>query len=104
MKNQVKKSPVNNFRTFFGRLKKMTDLKRRNQQNRQVETLRIMDRISQIRNRHPELAVYLNAIPEFPPSADDSEIKLADLRRYRNNLLELLEKYELESDKHILFI
>ena len=40
---------------------------------------------------------YLNEMPEFPFNVNDSEIRLADLMNYNNSLLELLEKYELES-------
>jgi len=63
-----------------------------------------MNRILEIKNRHPELSKYLNKIPEFRPNEKDSEIRLADLRKYHTKLLELLEKYELELNKRFWFI
>jgi hypothetical protein len=53
---------------------------------------------------HPELSKYLNDIPEFTSNVNDSAIRLADLRKYNNRLLELLEKYEVESHKSSWFI
>lgn len=63
-----------------------------------------MARILEIKKKRPELSRYLDEMPEFPVNENDSKIKLADLRRYHNNLLELLEKYELESNKRYWFI
>ena len=104
MENQIKKLSLNSFQAFFLRLQELVSYKRRNHKIHQLETMKIMDRISEIGKRHPELSKYLNEMPEFPPDINDSEIKLADLRRYNNNLLELLEKYELESQKNYWFI
>lgn len=63
-----------------------------------------MARIMEIKKKRPELSRYLDEMPEFPPDKNDSPIKLADLRRYHNKLLELLEKYELEANKRYWFI
>lgn len=62
--------------------------------------MKILNRILEIKNRYPELLKYLNRIPEFRTNVEDSEIRMADLRRYHIYLLELLEKYELEVKKH----
>lgn len=104
MENQIKKSTVTSFHTFFLRLKELVSYKRRNQKIHQLETMKIMERISEIERSHPELSIYLNEMPEFPSSINDSEIKSSDLRNYHNHLLDLLEKYEQESDKPTLFI
>lgn len=104
MKIHVKKSALNNFQTFFHQVQEFVSSKHRNHQAYQRETMRIMDRIAVIRNRHPELSKYLNEMPEFPSNENDSEIRLVDLRNYNNHLLELLEKYEQESHKDSWFI
>ncbi|WP_043023868.1 hypothetical protein [Fluviicola taffensis] len=78
----------------------MSRSKRKRAEVHQQETMKIMDRISEIKNKHPELIKYLNEMPQFPTSANDSEIRLKDLMQYHNSLLELLEKYELESSTH----
>lgn len=70
----------------------------------QLETGKILARIREIKKKRPELSKYLNEIPEIPTNRNDSPIKLADLRKYHNQLLELLEKYELESNKRYWFI
>lgn len=87
------------FHLFFDRLKSMVSYKRRNEKIHQEETMKIINRIQEIKTRHPELSKYLNEMPEFPPKVNDSEIRLADLMKYNNSLLELLEKYESESNK-----
>ena len=104
MENQIKKLSLNSSQTFFLRLQELVSYKRRNHRIHQLETMKIMDRISEIGKKHPELSKYLNEMPEFRPDINDSEIKLADLRRYNNHLLELLEKYEMESNKDSWFI
>jgi len=63
-----------------------------------------MKRILEIKKKRPELSKYLNEMPESPFNKNDSEIKLADWRRYHTHLLELLEKYESESNKRYWFI
>lgn len=63
-----------------------------------------MDRIMEIKNRHPELSKYLNKIPEFRPNVYDSENRLADIRKYNMSLLNLLDKYEQEVNKESWFI
>lgn len=87
------------FHLFFHRLKSLVSYKRRNEKIHQEETMRIMNRIQEIKTKHPELTKYLNEMPEFPPEVNDSEIKLADLIKYNNSLMELLKKYESESNK-----
>lgn len=104
MENQANRSVSKNFRTFFRRFRGLTNIKRRNFKIHEIETKRITDRILEIKNRHPELSKYLNKIPEFRSNADDSEIRLADIRKYNVSLLELLDKYELESHKTSWFI
>jgi hypothetical protein len=66
--------------------------------------MKMKDRISKIGTRHPELSKYLNDMPEFSHNLNDPKIRLRDLRGYKNHLLELLEKYELESHKDSWFI
>lgn len=97
MENPIKKSVSNRFQRCVRYLKGMLSSKCRNQRIHQAETMRIMHRISEIKERHPELIKYLNEMPEFPFNVNDSKIRLADLMNYNNSLLELLEKYELES-------
>ncbi len=63
-----------------------------------------MDRIMEIKNRHPELSKYLNKMPEFRTSVNDSENRLADIRKYNISLLDLLDKYEVEVSKESWFI
>lgn len=104
MENQIKKLSLNSFQTFFLRVQELVSYKHRTRKIHQLETMKIMDRILEIKKRHPELSKYLNEMPEFPANVNDSEIRLADLRKYNNNLLELLEKYELESTKSSWFI
>lgn len=97
MENPVKKMKPNRFQRCVHYLRGMWSPKYRNQRIHQAETMRIMDRISEIKERHPELIKYLNEMPDFPVNITDSKIRLADLMNYNNSLLELLEKYELES-------
>ncbi|WP_341905236.1 hypothetical protein [Fluviicola taffensis] len=100
MENQADKSLLKNVGIFPHRSRGgMISVRRRNYRIHQLETQKILNRILEIKNRHPELSKYLNRIPEFRPNREDSEIRMADLRRYHNNLLELLEKYELELKK-----
>jgi hypothetical protein len=104
MENQIKKLLLNSLRSFFLRVKELLSRKYRKHKIHQRETMIIMDRISVISNMHPELSKYLNDIPEFTSNVNDSAIRLADLRKYNNRLLELLEKYEVESHKSSWFI
>ena len=97
MENPVKKSRPNRFQRCVHYLNGIWNPGYRNQRIHQAETMRIMDRISEIKERHPELIKYLNEMPEFPMNVNDSKIKLADLMNYNNSLLELLEKYDLEA-------
>ena len=97
MSNQDKKLQPMRFHLFFHRLKSLVSYKHRNEKIHREETMKIMNRIQEIKTKHPGLTKYLNEMPEFPPDVNDSEIKLADLIKYNNSLLELLKKYESES-------
>lgn len=95
---------MKNFRIFLHRSGELISVKGRNYKTHQLETRRITDRILEIKKNHPELSKYLNMIPEFKSHANDSETRLADLRKYQVKLLDLLEKYEIESDQRFWFI
>jgi hypothetical protein len=96
MENSVKNTSSNRFQACFVYLKGLFTSRHRKEKTHQLETMRIMKRISEIKEKRPELVKYLNEMPDFPLNANDSEIRLADLRKYHNSLLELLEKYDLE--------
>jgi|GEM_PF-6529746 len=100
MENQAEKSLLESFRTFLHRSRGgMMSVRRRNYQIHKLETKKILNRILEIKNRHPELSKYLNRIPEFRTNVEDSKIRMADLRKYHAYLLVLLEEYELELKK-----
>ena len=104
MENQTDKSLIKSFRTFLHRSRGgMISINLRNYRIHKLETKKILIRILEIKNRHPELSKYLNRIPEFRTNVEDSEIRMADLRKYHTHLLELLEKYELELKKQFRF-
>lgn len=104
MENQADKSLLKTVHKFFHRSGGLISVKRRKYRLHQLETKKILNRILEIKNRHPELSKYLNRIPEFRTNVEDSEIRMADLRKYHTHLLELLEKYELESKKRFWFV
>jgi hypothetical protein len=104
MENQVREPAGNTIRTFFYWIRNRVSQKHRKQHIHQLETTRILDRILEIKNRRPELSRYLNEMPEFPENSTDSKMRLADIRKYHNRLLELLEKYDLELQRDSWFI
>ena len=104
MENQVSNSLLNRFRKFVGSSLGFLSRKHRVYRIHQAETNKILARILEIKKNRPELSKYLNEMPEIHTNRKDSSIKLADLRKYHNQLLELLEKYELESKKKYWFI
>jgi hypothetical protein len=104
MGNQVSHSGLKRVWDFLGSFPGLVSAKRRKYKLHQLEINKIMKRILEIKKKRPELSKYLNEIPEFSTNENDSEIKLADLRRYHTRLLELLEKYESESNKRYWFI
>jgi hypothetical protein len=104
MGNQSKKLALNSFQAYSYRFRGLISAKRKNYRMHQLETMKIMSRILEIKKKRPELSKYLDEMPEFPQNVNDSEIRLADLRKYHNDLLELLEKYELEAKKRFWFI
>lgn len=99
MEKQIKNPSSNSFQASYHRLLALVSHKHRKQRINQLEIKKRMDRILEIKNKHPELSKYLNRIPEFLPNMHDSELKLATLRKYNDQLLELLEKYTLEAKK-----
>lgn len=101
MENQVSNSLLSRFRNLVSFFVGFLSTKHRIYRVHQAETRRILARILEIKKKRPELSKYLNEMPEFPTNRNDSPIKLADLRKYHNQLLELLEKYELESKNGI---
>lgn len=86
------------FQLFFKRWTALASYTRRNEEMCRVETTRIMNRISEIKIRHPELSKYLNEMPEFHQTTH-SKIMLTDLVNYSNSLFNLLDKYERESKR-----
>lgn len=104
MGNQEKKSVLKGLWDFASSLPGILSAKRRKFKIHELETRRITDRIREIKNRRPELSKYLSKIPEFRSSTNDSEIRLADIRKYNVNLLALLDEYELEVNKESWFI
>lgn len=104
MENQISNTLGNRFRKLVGSSLGFLSTKHRKFKIHQVETRKILARIMEIKKNRPELSRYLDEMPEFPPHENDPEIRLADLRGYHIRLLDLLEKYELESSKGYLFI
>ena len=104
MENQVNKSVLNGFQKFFRCFHGFLSVKQRNYKIYQLEAGRITNRILEIKDRHPELSKYLSKVPDFRINANDSRSKLAEIRKYNLNLLELLDKYELELNKESWFI
>lgn len=54
---------------------------------------RIIAKIDQIKQEHPELTKYLDEIPLTIPSESNPEVKLRYLYDYYDSLNSLLEKY-----------
>ncbi|MGV3611923.1 MAG: hypothetical protein ACO1N0_13285 [Fluviicola sp.] len=104
MENQENKSAVTGFQKLAQRFQGLIRSKRRNFKIHELEARRITNRIREIKNRRPELSKYLSKIPEFRSNTNDSEIRLADIRKYNVNLLKLLDEYELELNKESWFI
>lgn len=49
-----------------------------------------------IREKHPELIIFLEEMPVTIPNENDPKLNLEALNNYYNSLISLLKKYEIE--------